>query len=440
LKERIDSWYIPAHFVITEVYDTNAENHRTAFLNALNDGQNLVNHDDHSYDWIMSTGDRNHGWYITDNDVDDLTNDNKMSNVYSLGCYPNAMDDPNGYDCIAEHFVIYNELQAGISFTGNTRDGWFYVGDPYSLSCELDQDWWRGLFVYNNYRLGETLAYTKNNNPTSGIWSYCQWTLNLLGEPAMPIWTDTPATFDVSYPVNIPVGPSSFTVHVEEVGGGNVQGALVCLWKDDEVYLTANTNVDGNADFNPSPSTTGTMYVTVTMQNYLPYEGSAEVVEGPNDPPNTPTIDGPTYGYFNYEYTYTALTTDPNNDQIYYLFDWDDGNFSEWLGPYPSGVQGETLYAWAEPGMYDVKAKAKDEQDAESPWSVALTVTITIPGDFNGDCVVDFTDFTIFSGAYGSSQGDPNWNPLCDLDNSNNIDFTDFTLFSSYYGKTCDDF
>jgi hypothetical protein len=62
---------------------------------------------------------------------------------------------------------------------------------------------------------------------------------------------------------------------------------------------------------------------------------------------------------------------------------------------------------------------------------------ITIPGDFNGDCYVDLTDFTIFSGAWHSNDGDPNWNPLCDLAPSGYIDMTDFTMFAGWYYGSC---
>ena len=280
LKERIDSWYIPSRFSVTEVYDTDSGNHRTAFITALNNGQNLVNHNDHCNDWVMGTGHLNHGWNIDGYDVDALTNDNQMSNIYSLGCWSNAMDDPNGYDCVAEHFVVDNPLKAGVSFTGNTRSGWFYIGYPYSLSCQLDQYWWEGLFNYNYYRLGEILAYTKNNNPISpDIWLYCQWTLNLLGEPEMPLWTDTPKSFNVTHPAILPPGSSSFLVHVEEFGGGDIEDAYVCLWKDDEVYERNYTDSNGHVIFNPLPSTEGIMYVTVTKQNYIPYEDFIEVVQ-----------------------------------------------------------------------------------------------------------------------------------------------------------------
>jgi hypothetical protein len=187
-------------------------------------------------------------------------------------------------DGIAEHFVIYNANQAGVSFTGNTRSGWGYVGYPESLSGQLDRDWWMGLFGYYQDNLGKALVWSKHHfstsSPDATLKQHCEWTFSLLGDPAMPLWTDTPASLDVTHPATLPVGSSSFLVHVES-GGSDVSGAYVCLWKEGEVYLTDDTDGDGDASFTPSPSTIGTMYVTVTEHNYLPYEGDAMASSGP---------------------------------------------------------------------------------------------------------------------------------------------------------------
>ncbi len=58
-----------------------------------------------------------------------------------------------------------------------------------------------------------------------------------------------------------------------------------------------------------------------------------------------------------------------------------------------------------------------------------------IPGDFNNDGVVDFYDFVWFAGAYGSREGDVNYEPFFDFDNDGNVDFYDFVVFASLYGQ-----
>jgi len=276
LKNTIDS-YIPSQFNVTTVYDSDGGSHRTAVISALNSGQNLVNHADHSYINYMGTGDYNHGLGIYNQDVDNLNNNDQTSVVVSTGCDPNYMDNN---DCIAEHFVIYNPNQAGVAFTGNTRSGLYYGGDPYSLSNMLDREWWRGLFTRDAYKLGDVLVDSKHNFPTgtNNVRRHCEWTFNLLGEPEMPIWTDSPDSLAVSFPDKIPIGSSQFIIYVEDsTTHSPVSQAYICLWKENEVYLTGFTNFNGYMTFFPSPATHGTMYVTVTKQNYLPYESEATV-------------------------------------------------------------------------------------------------------------------------------------------------------------------
>jgi hypothetical protein len=81
------------------------------------------------------------------------------------------------------------------------------------------------------------------------------------------------------------------------------------------------------------------------------------------------------------EYSYTTSTTDPNGDQVYYFWDWGDGNNSGWLGPYDSGVTCEAKHIWNGKGNYDIKVKAKDIYEKESAWSEPLP--ITMPFSFN---------------------------------------------------------
>jgi hypothetical protein len=93
-------------------------------------------------------------------------------------------------------------------------------------------------------------------------------------------------------------------------------------------------------------------------------------------PPLKPTINGPTTGKVNNNYPYTSSTTDPDGDQVFYLWDWGDGNNSGWLGPFTSGVTINTTHKWTVKGSYSIKVKAKDTFSAESPWSDPLPITM----------------------------------------------------------------
>ncbi len=96
----------------------------------------------------------------------------------------------------------------------------------------------------------------------------------------------------------------------------------------------------------------------------------------PNIPPYVPSPpSGPEEGVTGIEYEFTTNTTDYEDDLIYYKFDWGDGIFSDWIGPYNSGDTVEASHIWTDSDMFDVRAKAKDDY-GESEWSDPSPITI----------------------------------------------------------------
>jgi len=83
-----------------------------------------------------------------------------------------------------------------------------------------------------------------------------------------------------------------------------------------------------------------------------------------NNPPNTPQRpSGPSSGRPDTEYTFTTSTTDPDGDQLYYKWDWGDGNFSDWLDT------NQATYSWTGEDNYTIRVMARDEHGGESDWS-----------------------------------------------------------------------
>ena len=97
----------------------------------------------------------------------------------------------------------------------------------------------------------------------------------------------------------------------------------------------------------------------------------------PSEAPVTPDApDGPDEWIQEVECTFSAVTTDPEGEGIYYLFSWGDGENSGWLGPYPSGQTVDADHSWPNLGDYEVKVIARDIWGVSSDWSDVSIISI----------------------------------------------------------------
>ncbi|MFO7677702.1 MAG: C25 family cysteine peptidase [Thermoplasmatota archaeon] len=120
-----------------------------------------------------------------------------------------------------------------------------------------------------------------------------------------------------------------------------------------------------------------------TIKAWQPFGDPTLAIGAESLSPLTPTdLSGPTNGKINQEHTYSASTTDPEGDKIYYLFDWGDGEFSGWVGPYNSGQTAQANHIWTEEGNYEIRVKAKDERGSQSEWSDPLPVTMPLTHNY----------------------------------------------------------
>jgi hypothetical protein len=106
------------------------------------------------------------------------------------------------------------------------------------------------------------------------------------------------------------------------------------------------------------------------------------------DKPDTP--DGPAEVKVNEEATYTTSTTDPQDDDVYYMWDWGDGSELVWDGPYSSGDEVTGSHTWDEKGNYEIRVKAKDTGDHESEWSDKLPIQVPRSKDTSNLLFSDF--------------------------------------------------
>lgn len=109
-----------------------------------------------------------------------------------------------------------------------------------------------------------------------------------------------------------------------------------------------------------------------------------------NDPPVTPAAPGVPSGVtVNTLFSATAVTTDPDGDDLTYTMDWGDGttSMSSEVG---SGVQVSLNHSYSSVGTYDVRVKARDSFGAETPFSPPATIVVSPPAPSNDACANAF--------------------------------------------------
>jgi PKD repeat protein len=119
----------------------------------------------------------------------------------------------------------------------------------------------------------------------------------------------------------------------------------------------------------------------------------ALITLGPNIPPTAPIITGPQTGSKNTDYDYSAVSTDGDNDQLKYTFNWDDTTSitTEFV---PNGTTVTESHKWSEAGVYTINVKVSDNQSETSADYVVLIDAIWVKDigyllDTDGDGTYD---------------------------------------------------
>jgi hypothetical protein len=96
--------------------------------------------------------------------------------------------------------------------------------------------------------------------------------INLMGDPALSIWTDVPVILNVDHPESLAVGSRSLIVTVTNSGTGEpVRNALVVAWKEGESYERVLTDEMGQAALPVIADSLGHVLLTITKRNHKPY-------------------------------------------------------------------------------------------------------------------------------------------------------------------------
>ena len=218
-----------------------------------------------------------------DYEVSGLTNGlTRLNFVNSMACESGWFDDG---ECLAEYLV--KAANGGcIACMLNSRYGFGY---PPALGPSelLDLQFYR-YFVQGYATQFGTLGmlskdYFRSLAMDQEVWRWCVFELNLFGDPTLHVWSEMPGTFTVTKPDSVPTGIQVVRITASD-GSAPVKGALVCLSKGTETYARGWTNSQGWVDLLVAPTTTGSLDMSVSAQDFYPWDGNIPVRGSSNLP------------------------------------------------------------------------------------------------------------------------------------------------------------
>lgn len=400
-SERIYDFLSPLGYNCNRQYQgSSPPGSTTGVIDAINNGVIIANHRDHGA--AQNDGYAYTGWSYPRFDtthIPNLNNGEMYPVMYALHCdsgwFDGETDSNSGnWESIGE-VGIRVENKGFVAVIASTRVSYSGYNDELCVGLfdamwsDFDPNYPNGgstnPYTTEVYRISQVLNYGKfwlhDKYIVPGGCPPYPWTpsyaasratfemIHVHGDPTMEVWTAFPQNLDVEYTILLDI------LQVLVTSNGNpVEGALVCITQESGLYVKGLTDATGSVDLGTSLASTEEITLTVTAHNYLYYQDTFHL----NRPPEIPSMpSGSTSGKEGSTYTYETDTTDPEGDQISYMWDWGDGTFSDWIGPFDSGVTASASHIWNERGSFYIKVKAKDTNDAESDWSDELKVSIS---------------------------------------------------------------
>lgn len=210
------------------------------------------------------------GYYTTDHAAE-LEN-SAYTIITTTSCCTNAFDDSQYKEeykdpCLSESF-IRNPSSGIIAYWGCSRSGWdFNRRSSPGPSFEYDASFYQNLFSdrFQDKNFGKIIAAAKADmipfSKYENLYRYLHFGLNPIGDPEMPVFTDTPQKF------------TKATVKIEnnelKIDTG-VDSCTICVMsRCDEgksfykvLRNVKNVNIDYNVD---------SLTLCITKQNYIPF-------------------------------------------------------------------------------------------------------------------------------------------------------------------------
>lgn len=233
----------------------------TQVFAAMVQGRGIINYrgHDNGSQWSWEPG-----WTLED--IYQLNNCARTPVVFNITGFSGVID--SAYECLSEAWLNAGAhgLHGAVANLGATR----YTSEPENDA--FDKILYRALFDEGITRIGDVFNRGKASMVGMGADGIYNTRIYILfGDPAMDVSTVNLRTLEVNHRSTASLGESEFEVVVSH-HSSPVEGALVCLRKDMEVYEVGTTNSQGYASLPMMLARQGTMGLTITAHNFYPYQ------------------------------------------------------------------------------------------------------------------------------------------------------------------------
>jgi len=124
-----------------------------------------------------------------------------------------------------------------------------------------------------------SLYWTYPSDPSNKVSIFSHW-LNLMGDPGLHLWTDTPTEINAEFNNTVSWGTNFIDVTITDGNNQAIENALVTLLKgDDEIFTSVLTNNQGEATILLDYESEGEVYLTVTKKDCIPIEESFQITQ-----------------------------------------------------------------------------------------------------------------------------------------------------------------
>lgn len=219
----------------------------TTVKQELAQGYSFLHHDGHantSYMMKFSLSEVQDSDFVSVNGIDHTT-----PVFYSHGCNCGGFDYST---CIASKIVTSPYISVGGAF--NSRYGWFNEGQTEGPSIHLHREFENAIYGLHYNQFGWALTLSRIST-TPWVTALGQWeqnalrwnfyTINILGDPAMSIFSDTPKQAEISYDLSS-LHEAQIAAYVSVDGSPKAHAGLAVIDSTGQLIAFSRSNALGN--------------------------------------------------------------------------------------------------------------------------------------------------------------------------------------------------